>query len=63
MNKCGIVIDIYGSFEKNCEIIKKFLKIIERNNNSYSKNSRKVYQKLFDIKNVKSKIENLIKHD
>ena len=62
-NKCGIVIDIYSSFEKNCEIIKKFLKIIERNNNSYSKNSRKVYQKLFDIKNVKSKIENLIKHD
>ena len=35
MNKCGIVIDIYV-FEK-IEIIKKFLKIIERNNNFIQK--------------------------
>ena len=62
-NKCGIVIDISNSFEKNIDLINKFLKIIVKNNNSYSKNSRKVHEKFFDIKNVKYKIEDLIKYD
>ncbi|MAJ15073.1 MAG: hypothetical protein CMN44_08975 [SAR116 cluster bacterium] len=58
-NECGIVIDYKDDIGINIEKIKSFCKKIKSNNNIYSKNSKILHEKLFDIIQVKKQIGSL----
>ena len=58
-NQCGIVIDYKDDIGINIEKIKSFCKKIKSNNNIYSKNSKILHEKFFDIIQVKKQIGSL----